>query len=209
MADTHETKLKEYIPEFIYQIRDIALSSGATDTQIKKLWEAELKRFGNAFITTADEDGIKVFEKTLEITPEPGETLEERKTNALMMWNYSIPFTDNYLLDYLENVYGREGYTYTKNAPKSEVLITVDSVDEALNNRVKKVIRRMIPAHELLNFIASIMRELKLVINASVMTFTEEEIMPDICEGYSIERNFDTNGYAGTLNFNLQESEVN
>lgn len=206
--ESHETKLKEYLPEFIYNIKDIGVSAEAIDTQIKKVWYALNKAYANAFISTADEDGIKVFEKTLGITPDPGESLEDRREYALMMWNYSIPFTENYLKEYLAGVYGEDGYTYSKNASKSEIYVTVDSYDESKTERTKKVLRHMIPAHELLQIIASIPRNFDNVIYASAVTFTEEEKAPDIYEGYSVERSFDITGYAGIINYNLRESEV-
>ena len=206
--ESHETKLKEYLPEFIYNIKDIGVSAEAIDTQIKKVWYALNKAYANAFISTADEDGIKVFEKTLGITPDPGESLEDRREYALMMWNYSIPFTENYLKEYLAGVYGEDGYTYSKNAQKSEIYVTVGSYDEDKTQRTKNVLRHMIPAHELLSFIASIPRNFSSVVNACAATFSEEEIASDICEGYQTERSIRQKDYISVINYNLKESEV-
>ena len=206
--ESHETKLKEYLPEFIYNIKDIGASAEAIDTQIKKAWDALNRAYANAFISTADEDGIKVFEKTLGITPDPGESLEDRREYALMMWNYSIPFTENYLKEYLEGMYGQNGYTYSKNAQKSEIYVTVDSYDENKTQRTKNVLRHMIPAHELLSFIASIPRNFSSVVSACAATFSEEEIASDICEGYQTERSIRQKDYISVINYNLKESEV-
>lgn len=206
--ESHETKLKEYLPEFIYNIKDIGASAEAIDTQIKKAWDALNKAYANAFISTADEDGIAVFEKTLGITPDPGESLEDRREYALMMWNYSIPFTENYLKEYLAGVYGEDGYTYTKKAPKSEIYVTVDSYDDNKTQRTKKILRHMIPAHEFLSFIASIPREVDSTLHASAVTYTEYVEKPTVYEGYTKDMETIVNGYSGVSAYRLKEREV-
>lgn len=152
MFETFETKMKEYLPDFIYQVKDISQSADAIDTQIKKLWEVINKLYANAFIANADEDGIAVFEKTLGITPTPDETLEQRRTEAAMLWNFSVPFTDNYLMEYLEGIYGVDGYTYEKKPSACEIYITVNSLDLTLAAKVKAILKKIIPAHELMSF---------------------------------------------------------
>lgn len=148
MADSYETKLKEYIPEFIYNLPDIKYSSQAIDTQIKKLWDAEAKRYRNHFIDSADEDGIKVYEKILGITPDPDATLQDRRDYAKMMWNFSVPFSERYFLNYLEGICG-EDFSYAKDPAKCEVYITVGLLSKPITRAMNDVLRRIMPAHEL------------------------------------------------------------
>lgn len=146
MADTYETKIKEYLPKFIYRIKEIKVSADATDTQIKKLWEAENKRFANRFIQTADLDGIKVWEKILGITPGAGDTLQDRRDACLIMWNLSIPFSERYFLDFMAGQCG-EDFSYSKNSSKSEIYITVGLLSKPVTNAILSTLKLILPAH--------------------------------------------------------------
>lgn len=148
MADSYETKLKEYIPEFLYGLPEIKYPSQAIDTQIKKLWDAENKRFRNHFIDSCDEDGIKAYEKILGITPDPDATLQDRRDYAKMMWNFSVPFSERYFLNYLEGICG-EDFSYEKDASKCEIYITVGLLSKPITKAINDVIQRIKPAHEL------------------------------------------------------------
>lgn len=148
MADSYETKLKEYIPEFLYDLPEIKYPSQAIDTQIKLLWDAENKRFRNHFIDSCDEDGIKVYEKILGITPDPDATLQDRRDYAKMMWNFSVPFSERYFLNYLEGIC-EEDFSYAKDPAKCEVYITVGLLSKPITKAMNDVFRRIMPAHEL------------------------------------------------------------
>lgn len=148
MADSYETKLKEYIPEFLYDPPEIKYPSQAIDTQIKLLWDAENKRFRNHIIDSCDEDGIKVYEKILGITPDPDATLQDRRDYAKMMWNFSVPFSERYFLNYLEGIC-EEDFTYSKDASKCEVYISIGLLSKPITKAMNDVLRRIMPAHEL------------------------------------------------------------
>lgn len=204
----YNTRLQEYMPWHINQIRDILASGKAIDTQIEKLWDAVGRWYDNAFIDSADEYGISIYEKELGITPDPGETLEERRAYVKMMWNYSIPFTDNYLMEYLAGIYGDDGYTYEKKPSACEIYITVASFDEDQNGRVKKTVREMMPAHEWLSVIASIPQNFEVSVHAWAYTYAEEEIAPTIREGYTADSRLASMAYTGPVTYRLEEREV-
>lgn len=148
MADSYETKLREYIPEFLYDLPEIKYPSQAIDTQIKLLWDAENKRFRNHFIDSADESGIAVYEKMLGITPDPGKDLEDRRTYVKMMWNLSVPFSERYFLDFLKGLCG-EDFTCSKDASKCEVYISIGLLTRSITNAIEDMIKKIFPAHEL------------------------------------------------------------
>ena len=148
MADSYETKLREYIPEFLYDLPEIKYPSQAIDTQIKLLWDAENKRFRNHFIDSADENGIAVYEKMLGITPDPGKDLEDRRTYVKMMWNLSVPFSERYFLDFLKGLCG-EDFTCSKDASKCEVYISIGLLTRSITNAIEDMIKKIFPAHEL------------------------------------------------------------
>ena len=148
MADSYETKLREYIPEFLYDLPEIKYPSQAIDKEIKKLWDAEVLHYKNCFIDSADESGIAVYEKMLGITPDPGKDLEDRRTYVKMMWNLSVPFSERYFLDFLKGLCG-EDFTYSKDASKCEVYISIGLLTRSITNAIEDMIKKIMPAHEL------------------------------------------------------------
>ena len=148
MADSPQTKIREYLPDFIYNIGEIKYSAEGIDKEIKKLWDAEVLRYKNRFIDSADESGLAVYERMLGITPDPGEDLEDRRAYAKMMWNFSVPFSERYFLDFLKGLCG-EDFTYSKDASKCEVYISIGLLTKSITSAIEDMIKRILPAHEL------------------------------------------------------------
>lgn len=208
MAETFETKIKEYLPDHVYQIDDIKASAKAIDTEISKLWSKVNKYYANAFIDSADEDGIKIFERELGITPDPDESIEERRAHAKVLWNYSVPFTENFLREYLEGIYGEDGYVFSKDSPGCEVNIFVRSFDELLTKRVRKILRRMIPAHIGLNITQALIRDSGATVYVTCFTYAPKKVVAPIREGYKIQRETETEAYQTVAMFTRKKGAI-
>lgn len=64
----------------------------------------------NAFIDDCNEDGIKVYEKLLKITPSRTESLESRKARVSLRWNDRIPYTLKILINRINGLCGINNY---------------------------------------------------------------------------------------------------
>ena len=91
------TDLLTYMPEFysgVYEMEQLLEAQGkALDASDQK----QEKILANQFIKQADEDGVRIFEEQLGITPSPNATLEERKQAIFIENAPPQKLTKNYL----------------------------------------------------------------------------------------------------------------
>jgi hypothetical protein len=90
---SHTKKLIEYAYEIIANLLEFQAIFGAEQPEIDALWEIIENGFANNFIMLADETGIEMYEKMLNIVPKPDETLDERRAEVLAAFQDSLPYT--------------------------------------------------------------------------------------------------------------------
>ena len=78
------------------------------EIELKLILEAIDRTLDNMFIETADEYGIKRFEKMMGIYPADEDNLEQRRLNLLVKWGDKVPYTYRTLYDRLYSLCGSE-----------------------------------------------------------------------------------------------------
>ena len=78
----------------------------AENPEFKFIADTGTKVLNNTFIMYCDENGIKRFEKLMSIIPAKGDSLELRKSKALIAWNNDIPYTLRALFNNLAAIQG-------------------------------------------------------------------------------------------------------
>lgn len=76
-----------YYPPVIKQIKEMQQIARAEDIEFSKIKAATDKIIRNMFVYTADELGVKRFEKILGITPKAAQSMEDRKIYIISMMN--------------------------------------------------------------------------------------------------------------------------
>ena len=76
-----------HYPPVIKQIKDIQQIAKAEDIEFTKLNTSITEVIRNMFVFTADETGVKRFEKLLGITPKAAQSLDDRKIYIISMMN--------------------------------------------------------------------------------------------------------------------------
>ena len=90
---TREIDLVSYLPPFLAEFKEIAVTLEAENPEFVLVWNAAERVLKNEFIETADEYGISRFEKLLHIFPSTEDTLESRRARVQIRWFSSIPYT--------------------------------------------------------------------------------------------------------------------
>ena len=103
-----EVDLFSYWLPALKKLREFREIANAEEPELKALLEAIDTTLDNMFIETADENGIKHFEKIMGIYPEAGDSLETRRFKVLLKWNDKVPYTDNELYNKLYALCGGE-----------------------------------------------------------------------------------------------------
>ena len=67
---TREVDLVSYLPPFLAEFKEIAITLEAENPEFVLVWNAAERVLSNEFIETADEYGISRFEKILKILPD-------------------------------------------------------------------------------------------------------------------------------------------
>lgn len=120
---TREVDLVSYLPPFLAEFKEIAVTLEAENPEFVLVWNAAERVLYNEFIETADEYGISRFEKILNILPSKEDTLESRRARVQARWFNTIPYTMKSFLAKLEALCGDSDFTVTKEYDKYTVRI--------------------------------------------------------------------------------------
>lgn len=99
--------LIKYLPVFMQEYKEIKTITACENPIIQDEWIRLKQAFRNNFIFLTDETGIAVFEKMMKIYPPNNATLAERQAAVFTKWNSSLPYTWEWLLEFLENYFSR------------------------------------------------------------------------------------------------------
>lgn len=109
-----EVDLVSYLPPFMADFKEIAVTLEAENPEFKIIWDAANQVLYNEFIATADEYGISRFEAILKILPSKEDTLESRRARVQARWFNAIPYTMKALISKLIALCGDNNFTITK-----------------------------------------------------------------------------------------------
>lgn len=90
------------LPLFMQKYDELVKLTDSQNPEFKLLWNAEDQARRDVFIYTAGEEGLRRFERMLNITPDPGESIETRRNKVLMRWSNNQPFTLRFLIELLK-----------------------------------------------------------------------------------------------------------
>lgn len=102
--------LLSYWMPILRNLKEFKEIAKAEEPEFILMLEAIEQTLANMFIELANEDGIKRFEKMLNITPEAGETLSTRRFKILSKWNNKGVFTVHHLAEILTSFCGEGNY---------------------------------------------------------------------------------------------------
>ena len=108
-----EVGLVTYLPPFMQKYHEPVAALEAADPEFAIAWDATHRILYNHFISTADEYGIKRFEKLLDISPAEEDTLESRRSRVQSKWFSKLPYTLRILLQKLTVLCGGTDFTVT------------------------------------------------------------------------------------------------
>lgn len=97
--------LIKYLPVFMHEYKEIKTITNCEKPIIQDEWLRLKQAFRNNFIFLTDETGIAIFEKMMKIYPPNNATLAERQAAVFTKWNSSLPYTWEWLLEFLENYF--------------------------------------------------------------------------------------------------------
>lgn len=110
-----EVNLIEHLPLFIQVYREISHIMNAENPEFQLLCDESERLKNNQFIQSCDLEGIARFEKLLNITHSPDDTLESRISRVLVRWNDVVPYTWKVFLNKMDTLCGVGNYEVIPN----------------------------------------------------------------------------------------------
>ena len=142
-------RLKKYLPEFISEIKEFQELDKICSIEIDELREKLLQLQNNQFIETANDEGLRKYEQTLNIAYVEDEAV--RRFNILNKYNSTIPFTMMWLTNTLNTTLGKGNFLLDMNYDKYTLTISVVASKEHLISSLYKDLRKKIPCNLVLN----------------------------------------------------------
>lgn len=133
------------------QFREMKQIMNTEQEEIELIYNYLDKVLSNQFISTSDIDGIKRYEKLINITAPTTDSLEDRRFRILARYNEQLPYTMRVLHNQLANLCGSNGYTVALN--NNEYTLTIKVALTAKNNfnDVSNLLDRVVPANLVIN----------------------------------------------------------
>lgn len=104
------TNLIEWVHDDIREFRQVQELFKSSNPEFDFIYDVWLKWHENMRPQTSDKDGILRWEDLLDITPLPGETLEDRRFRVISRLNTRLPFTEIQLRKMLDGIVGWDNF---------------------------------------------------------------------------------------------------
>lgn len=140
-----EIDLLSYLPNFLREYDELKAALDAENPEFELLWGQADKVLDNSFINTADEQGIKRFEKLMGILPDSKSDLETRRNTVRVRWLSRLPYTYRMLLRQLYELCGND-FSVNKSFETDYFLQVVTHVRNwAKTPEIKRLITEITP----------------------------------------------------------------
>ncbi|GAA3410384.1 putative phage tail protein [Paenibacillus hodogayensis] len=144
--------LMEYLPELYREVREFEGLTAAEDAELASLGEAIGKWQDDQFVWTSGEAAVKRREKQLAIMADPqSETLEFRKIRIINRYSTKPPFTERYLQDRLDFLFGPGKAQVQVDVHSCVLTIAVSIPDASFFKEMEYTIKAVKPAHLVYN----------------------------------------------------------
>lgn len=141
-------KSEDYLPTRFKSIKEFYDFCIANDPEFENAQEIKDKALNNRFQDTADIDGVKIWERILNITPNTSDTLEDRRFRIISILQKRTPYTWAQLHKMMEALCGKDGYKLQKGYFVLMVYLAMDSQSKLKS--VLQMLRDVVPMHILL-----------------------------------------------------------
>lgn len=144
--------LTKYLPNFMIQIEEIREILNSFEEEIISI-EVEINKIlKNLFINDADLNGVKRYEKILEIVPKLTESIEIRKGKILSKYNQILPFTLENLILMLNSICGENKYILWIDYENFILNFRLDLEKKELKESIYSFLDRVVPVNMILNY---------------------------------------------------------
>lgn len=141
-------KVFRYAPDVYINNEEMLEIYDVQNQEIEQIENYSLKNFLNNFLETCDVEGVRRFEKILDIlADEILETLEFRKTRILNRLIQQPPYTKIFLENMLKGIFGKENVSLKVIENDYIIEVVIDTSIDGLYDDTLQELRKIIPAN--------------------------------------------------------------
>ena len=144
---TDKRYLLEYLPQYMQEFLHIQHIMNAEQPEFDLAWGESTNALNNMFISHANENGIKRWEKMLGISPKDTDTLEERRFRIQTYFQQDMPYTLTKLKEALTIMCGTGNFSIDLQPNNYHIEIKLALTNANNHQEVVKVLEKMIPAN--------------------------------------------------------------
>ena len=144
-------KLIEYLPFVMQSTREYRIIFAVEDEEIKLLWDSYRFIFGEQFVESATEYGVRRWEKILKIAPKNTDNLEDRKLAILAIFIEYAPFTFNRLIEMLDFICGKGEFSIERDVAQKILSVKLELKAKLASGAAMRLLRRVAPANMLID----------------------------------------------------------
>lgn len=116
--------LKEHLPNYMQEYKEINNIMNSENPEFQLVDNESEIIFNNLYIKSCNENGIKNYEKMLNITPSINDSLEARISRVLTKWTETLPYTFKALINRLNTICGENNYSVNLTNDYKLLLVT-------------------------------------------------------------------------------------
>ena len=143
--------LIDYLPKFMQDIEEIKKIMDISQLEIdniEKNIDVILKDF---FVIGSSKYGTQHYEKILQIIPKLTDSLEKRQYDILAIYNQTLPFTFESLIEKLNAICGEDGYSIQLLYDKFILNVKLILEKKELFATVKNLLEWIVPVNLIIN----------------------------------------------------------
>ncbi|MGI5894276.1 MAG: putative phage tail protein [Candidatus Merdivicinus sp.] len=139
-------KYLQYLPDFLHPIRDFEGLGTALDPETESVRMSARALSDECFADTASLNGITRFESMFGISPNPSDSLEQRRFRVLTQLRNLPPFSIGWLYEKLRADYGEGNYSIRQDPMQMQLHVLVSSTFQEQAFLLFTALRNTIPA---------------------------------------------------------------
>lgn len=173
-----DRKLIDYFPDVLKDVRELKLICDSEQPEFDQVQGELISLLNNQFFETANVDGIKRWEKMLNLTPRATDTLEQRKFRVQTIFTTQLPYTFSKLEEMMDDLCGVNKFFLDLYPDQYRLDVSIKvSIQDKIND-VFALAQKISPANLLVNLIVLYATHASLTpfTHAELGTKTHEEI---------------------------------
>ncbi|KRL95578.1 putative phage tail protein [Levilactobacillus hammesii] len=173
-------KLKEYLPDYYDGVREMQRLMEVEQKQADGFDDMATRILMNQFVSTADSDGLSIFENQLGLPTDLNQSLESRRYDIMVRLLPPRPITIWYFRELLASM--DIPATVDQDAIRNHVT-TMSEADDITPEQIKRLrylLNVMLPADQTyqIQTQANVMTTQSIFMGGSTQTYTKATIMP-------------------------------